>query len=620
MPRKKVTTTSFALLFALLLLAPILTSPVLTLDEGANSLKVSVSAYPKHIQEGNNVTIILEILQAESNKTYIFGINVTNPTGISSAKNVSLTTNAEGFGNLTIEYWGDFKDANTDYLGIYLVEVKNATTNEIQATTSFAVSLTDKLKYARNETVKIQGSGYSANENLTINIQLNEEQIVKQNVTASIAGTINYTWQIPGNATSGLYKVSITNATSPGTVKKPPDIQEFFVEVWSCRIQARNLAGEPVENLTIRAYNQTIVPSQFLNLSQLTNETGWAPFLLATGNYTFKAFWKQVEVGIFPLTNIKNDTILEKDWVQLSNLRIRVIDGATNEYLPFIQLRLEYNYTTEANETITEISYFETNFTGTVLIRNLFVNLSYAVEAKRYGFSLPPIESKTLPLQWNTLTVKFPVYTASIHVVDSKNNPIEGVKVEAYEWNSGLGQPQQSKITNSNGNVTFFLTFGKYKVRVYKDDILLKEDTIDLVLNQSSFIIHLVTFNVDLNVAVIDYFGQPIPNALVKVEKTTTAESVENTTGPDGRATFNGILGGDSRISIYIGGKLCGSRSLYLTNSKQVTFNLNRYVVIAGYALETSQFVVTIAMVLLIVVFLVGLTYKRLLKIFGKSK
>jgi len=221
---------------------------------------------------------------------------------------------------------------------------------------------------------------------------------------------------------------------------------------------------------------------------------------------------------------------------------------------------------------------------------------------------------------WFNITITVPTYTALIHVTDSKTSSAEGVKVEACEWNGGS---TQYKTTDSNGDASFSLTFGKYRIRAYKDDILLNEITIDLIQNQSSFIFHLATFNVDFNVIVLDYFGQPFPNArvnVVKVEHETTVESVNGTTGPDGRVTFGGILGGDSRISVYFEGQLSKTKDLYLTDSEQVTFHLSRYVIVAGYVMETSQFVTAIALVILIVAFIVALTYKRLFKIFLRSK
>ncbi len=624
--QKNTTTLILATLFTLLLLAPILTPKVSTQNDTPDSPLVSAFAYPTRIQERDNTTITVEIRQAASNQSFTFGINTTNPSGTSSVANLTVTADATGFGSASIEYWKEFAAGNTDYVGEYSVNVKNLTTNASLAITSFTVGLTDKLQYARNETVTIQASGYTANENLTLNIKLNETLVDGPiNLTASPQGTVNLTWQTPVNAVPGLYTVSITNATSPGTVKNPPDSQDFYIEVWQVQIWARNLANEPIVDLTIKAGNLTIVPVQFFNLSQATNETGWASFMLATGNYTFKAFWKQKEVGTLPLPSLKNDTVLDTEgWIQLSNLRIKVIDEATGEHLPFVRLRLEYNYTNEVNEPVTETGTFETGFAGTVLVHNLFVNLSYVVEAKRYGpqgLALPPIQNTTTYSEWNTLTIKFPVYTAFIYVTDSKNNLIEGVKVEAYEWISGL---TRSETTDPDGKAAFSLTFGRYRVKVSNGTFLLNETTINLTQDQSSFLIYLPVYNIDFSVWVKDYFGQPISNAMVKIARNTgtgpVATAPPSFTGPDGHVAFSGVLGGDSRISIYVGGQLSGTKDLYLANSAQVTFNLNKHIVIVGNVVETSQFVTAIVLILLVVSFIVAFTYKRLLAVFVKSK
>lgn len=622
----------FAMIPVLLLLAPVLTKPVSTLDDTANSLQAFVSASPTRIQEGNNTMITIKIRQAMFNENYTLGINVTDPAGTSVTENATIVTNATGFGEKTIEYWREFEGASTDYVGTYKVAVENMTANETLAATSFNVGLTYQLKHRRNQTVLIKGSGYKPSEKVTINIKLNEISVTgyPKNLNASNEGITNDTWQIPGNATAGVYTVTMANATTSGTAKTPADSQDFYVEVWTCQIQALNLANEPVGNLVVRTSNKTVVPEKFLNLSQQTNETGWASLMLATGNYTFRAFWKQVEVGIFPTNltdafSVENDTVFRQEgWVQLSNLRITIIDEASNETLPFIHLRLEYNYTTEANENLTESSSFETNFTGTVYIHNLFVNHSYVVQARRYGvqgLSLPTIQNRTSPLPWNNITIGFPVYTASIHVEDSKNNTIEDVRVEVYEWSSGLAQ---NKTIGSDGKADFSLTFGRYKVRLYKGTILLYETAVDLTQNQSSFDLHLSVYNIDFTVAVVDYFKQPVPNAMVKIERNTGIRYEETATpsftGPDGQVMFNSILGGDSQISVYIGGQLTKTKNLYLTGSKHVTFDLNRFVVVAGSAMEVSQLMTLIGLVVLLVTFIVALTYKKLSKTFTKSK
>jgi len=617
----------------LLLLAPIFTQKVSTLDGAVNDLEVSVSALPARIQEGDNTTLTIEMHQATPDKTYTFEINVIDPTGASFAVNATIKTNTTGFGEEAVEYWSDFKDnANTNYVGTYSVAVKNTTTNKAIATTTFTVGLTYQLKHKRSQTVLIKGSGYKANENVTIDIKLKPREIsvsgYPKNITADGKGVVNHTWN-PKNATPGVYTVSITNATTPGTTKKPSDSQDFYVEVWQVQIQALNLANETVADLTIKVDNKTEVPEEFLGLSESTNQTGWASFMLATGNYTFKGSWKDVPVGRFPtdvseFVSVENDTVIaQESWVQLLNLKITVLDEATDEPLPFVQLRFKYNYTVEPDKIVTEKIDFETNFTGTVYLRNMFINSSYVIEANRYGFSelsLPPIRNKITP-QGKDITIKFPVYTAFVHVADSEGNSVDGVRVEAYEWSSGLAQ---KGTTDSDGNVTFSLTFGRYIVRVYNGTVFLNETIMDLTQNQSSFVVFLSLYPINFTVVALDYFRQPIPNAMVKIERKTDAKyeatALQGFTGSNGRVTFSNILGGDSRISIYIRGQLGGVKEIHLTSSEQVTFYLTSYVVIGGYAMEASQLVTAIAIAMLVVAFALALGYKRLLKIFRKSK
>jgi hypothetical protein len=404
----------------------------------------------------------------------------------------------------------------------------------------------------------------------------------------------------------------VTNSTTPGTHKPINDTQQFVVEkpIFTVQVKAENLNNEPVSQILIDAHNETAMVER-----KTANATGVATFLLEMDNYTFKALLNSVEVGV-----IYNSSIIENKTgnkaltltCQLTNIKMLVIDSAGNP-MPFISLAANHTYATEPLS-------FTTNYTGIWNLRSTFTNISYEIEASRFGHIFNQTYIERMPIApWFNITITLPTHTASIHVADSKNDAAEGVKVEAFEWTMGVGQPDQSSTTNSDGDVSFILTFGKYRIRVYKGDILLNETTIDLIQNQS-FTLHLAILNVDLEVAAIDYFGQPIPNALVKIEQRITTESMEDNTGPDGSVTFSNILGGDSRISIYIRGQLGETRELYLANSKQVVLHLNRYIVIAGYALETSQFVTIISIALLIVAFILGLTYKRLPRFFKKRK
>lgn len=703
-----------------------------------------VLADPIRIQEGINTSISVSVNGAEANATYTVTINVTNPqpTLQSYTRTLTVSTSVTGSGSNSTLYPGDFPSgANTNYVGTYTVTV--LANNKTLTTCDFTVGLTDKLEYKRQEIVSTRGSGFNANENVTVSVTFAGTPAAgyPKNVTANTDGIISDSWQIPINATIGTYTVRLTNATTPGTVKTPTDTQNFTVIAttlavtipdgpqtqykrtetallkfnitypngalyntthletitisiyynttsvanvsltdanyepatgkWNCtwripkdavlgtgynftilkdvivdkfgnrgpsanifsttfrvsqasftsRIKTVNLAGEALVDVVVEVYKATA--NQSISTKK-TNATGWATFQLELGNYTFKAFWKNVEVGVLLNQSIEMNTTLTLE-CRLANIEITVRDE-TNKPLPFIDITLMYNYTTRNNQTITETRSVQTDLTGTAKLFNLFVNmnLNYTLEARRYDLPFNTTLIERLPASpWLNVTITAPTYTALVHVTDAKNTSAEGVKVSAFEWSSGTANPVQSPTTDQYGNATFSLTFGKYIIRVYKENVLLNETTINLIQDNQPVIIYCSIYNADLKVVVIDYFGQPIPNALVIVERRVDSQYVETThdsTKPDGVVSFNGMIGGDSRISAFVAGKLAEVQSIYIASSKEVTLKINGYVVVAGYALETSQIATMIILIAIIVIFILALTYKGIGRVFTKRK
>ena len=564
---------------------------------------------PLQLQEGATMNIWVNITGGELSTIYSANITVKDPANITFVSLTTLNTNTMGFGAKYVTYPTNFSvGAHANYPGRYTIAF-----NETLAESEFSVGLTNATQYDIFQTVNIRAANYAnPAEHAWVNITYNGETRFSENVSA-ISGRIQTNWKIQANASIGFYTVTVTNSTTPGTVKPLNDTQQFEIRkpVFTVQINAENLAGEPLSGALIEAYNATVKIGV-----KSTNATGVATFLLEMANYTFKALWKNVEVGVRSNQNILDNKVLTLT-CQLTNIKMLVIDREDTP-VPFVSLAVNYSYTTRANASKKETLTSTTNYTGIWKLRNIFTNISYDIEARRYDLIFNQTYIAAMAVSpWFNMTITVPTYTALIHATDSKTSSAEGVKVEVYEWNGGS---TRYKTTDSSGDVSFSLTFGKYRIRAYKDDILLNETTIDLIQNQSSFIFRLATLNVDLNVVVLDYFGQPIPNAVVNVEQKVTVESVEDTTGPDGRVTFSGILGGDLRISIRIAGEDSGTKDLYLADSKELSFHLERYVSVTGYVMETSQFVTAIALAMLIIAFIVGLTYKRLLKFPGKSK
>jgi len=252
---------------------------------------------------------------------------------------------------------------------------------------------------------------------------------------------------------------------------------------------------------------------------------------------------------------------------------------------------------------------------------------SYTIKARRHSFLFNETFIELLALSWVNITITCPTYTMFIQLQDSQGLSLQNVQVAAYEWNGSV--LVRSGYTNDQGNINFSLTFGRYKVKVYNysavlgHEVVLNETLFDLIEDELSVVVHCKIFNIDLSVKVLDYFGHPVPNAMVEIERKFGQEWIEiddSTTSLDGLSSLNSIIGGDYRVSIYLAGKLAEINQLSVGESKQILFKIDGYVVIGGYPVEIIQLITYISIVLLVVLFSLALTYRRLLRRFLKKK
>jgi len=560
------------------------------------TLSYTVSMEPARIQEGLNTTITVGMQGALANKNYPLTMNVTTPKNASYTANLTVTTNEVGFGNVSKIFWGEFPGANTTFVGTYSVAI-----NKTLATGNFTVGLTDKPIYERNETVYIRGSGYQPNENVTVNIKFGEANVTRypKNETAT-EGVVIDSWNIPTDATIGTYIVTLVGAT---TIKDPPDVQEFSVRL-VCQIQSKKLDGEVLAGVEVRVYNATMGAVS----ASLTDEEGWAKFWLESGNYTFEARWgepgRRILVGTLVNVSIIESVTNLTLWCWIARLRITI-----SPPLPFIDINLTYQNTTKP---------YVTNSSGTWEIPgDVPTNISYTIEARRYNLLFNTTSMEKLPAAMNTswvnITITCPTYTMFVHVLDSKGLPIQNVTVAAYEWASGVAKPAESGTTNSWGSAALSCIFGKYKIWVYNQDrtVVLNETVVNLIEDQLFFVVHCKIFNVDLSVVVKDCFGNPISNALVKVERENVDARAQKTES-NGKTLFKNITGGEIQISVSVKGKLCETRSIYLDETRVEVFKLDRYVMVAGYPLEITQFIACISLAILVALFALSLIYRRL--------
>jgi 5-hydroxyisourate hydrolase-like protein (transthyretin family) len=299
------------------------------------------------------------------------------------------------------------------------------------------------------------------------------------------------------------------------------------------------------------------------------------------------------------------------------------VEAEAGKGVPSVDVAMKYNYTTRSNNAISEIVSMRTNLTGMAAIQNLLTNTTYKVEATRYGmlFNSTTLAVEFLPSSPLTLDLTLPTYTLNVHAIDSQNKPADEVQITVYEWTSGVTTPLQTYITGSNGDASFSLPFGRYRLIVLKGDAFLNESIVNLIENPVAFTFYLDTANVQVTVSAFDYFGQPIANAEVRIERKVNQEYApvdSKRTGGGGSTAFALSVGGDSRISVYVAGRLVAARTQFLgAGSNQVTFNIGEYVSIFGYSIEAGLFTLAALILVLTVVFLF-LARRNLMKALGK--
>jgi hypothetical protein len=569
------------------------------------NIEAVVPSPPSQLQEGRITDILVNVTGGEANTVYSANITVTDPSGAvyyNDTLQLTNTTNT-GYGEGNTTYPADFGlGANTDYVGVYTIAL-----NETIATENFTVGLTDRLEYARTEaevvSVLIRGAGYTTGQTIVVNITFAGKSVgdYPKYIAAGGDGLVTSNWTIPSNTTLGIYTVTLTDIAGK-QIKSVPDIQNFTVTEFVVYCQTQNKYDkEPLTGVFVGA---ALLGKTYVT-SGITNGTGWIDLKVSYGNYTFKAFWENHagmhEVGSLNYSVLENTTLLPIE-CELAYLTVTVKDEGGFP-LPFIKVTLASNKT--------GVLQFETNNTGTVRT-NTFTNVSYTIEAWRYGhlFSTTQIANLTIT-RWINITC--PILTLFVSVVDSKGIPLRNVEVRVYEWSRGIAEPVQSNTTNYLGRAVFQdLTFGRYKIWVYNEEhmIILNKTIVDLTEDQLPFVVHCKIFNVDLSVVVKDYFGQPISNALVEVKREN--ETMSQKTGSKGTYSFYNITGGDCQISVTLMGKVSETRTLYLDEAKVVVFKLGKFAVVGGFLLEVTQLIAYVSLGIVITLFVLALLYRRL--------
>ncbi|MFZ0965997.1 MAG: carboxypeptidase-like regulatory domain-containing protein [Candidatus Bathyarchaeia archaeon] len=578
--------------------------------ETAYYIKAVTPSSPQQLQENDTVNILVNVTGGKPNIVYYANVSVMIPsplrTNYSAIVELTNTTDTgDGFANIVYPNQTLFSGSNTNYTGLYRIYF-NKTQN--LAENSFFVGITDKSEYHREEVVQIKAVGYQPNQTANITVTFpNTNKTVSWQVNASQQGTINTTWpgNVPSNASIGDYNITIS---SGAPIKPVRDSQLFSIPGYQIEVYTRNLAGDAVPQILVEALDQ----ATNIKNNDTSDENGIARFRLESGNHTFEPFWR----GKVKVPEMQNVTITGNATYylkcELTNMKITVKDTDEN-LIPFVYLNITYQYVTTKEGNVTKENMTgETDLSGLFFINSTLTHINYTINASRYEivFNKNNNTIQDLPAKaWFNVTILCPPKTLTLNVTENHRNPLTNARVELIEQMGGIAY---TKFSNDSGIAVINCTFGNYTLKVYKNNIFLNETFLEM-FNDTYREIYCKLYNLTVSVKVVDYFGQPIPNANV----TWQAYGLQNSTltKSDGIATFSNVIGGDLRMMVYLPSQSQPFEvtTSFIDSSRTIEIKLDKYVVLAGFLVETSN--LTTAMIIAATVLLV-----LLIEVYGRKR
>lgn len=562
---------------------------------------------PVLLQQGNFVSLNVTLTGGQPNTQYYANITVKLPAPVDMAysKLIMLSSTNQGTAQAQLTYPAtDFQPSGalTNYTGVYQVYFNG--TQQL-ATGQFFVGFISSNEYHRDQAVMIRAIGYQPNEAATITITYIKTgvNVHTAGVVASGEGIISATWTVPSDALLGEYNITIT---TQNTTKLVLDSQLFTIPGYSVKFKTLNLAGEPVPQIMVEAMDK-VSNERFDSIS---GNDGIATLKLEKGNHIVIAYWNDVQVGKINVTITAEGSFNLP--CELTTLRITVKDKNGN-LLPFVNIDISYQYTT-TKESLTKTGLVsgQTGLSGTFTLNSTLTGISYNINASLYGvvFNSGNRTVNTLTAQpTSEVLIICPAQTISLTVLDYGKNAIPNARIEMFEATTGLFYGFEADIT---GAATLEVTFGKYRTRVYTDNILLYETIIE-VFSDTQREIDCNICNIQVKVTVVDYFGQPIPNVNVLLKGIGGSWSA--VTQADGTATFTSVIGGDMQIIAYHEHveKAYEAITVQINEPAIIQVKMSKYVLIGSFLVESCVLATLIIIIATITLFLT-------LENYGKKK
>ncbi len=572
----------------------------------AYSINAIVPSAPSQLQEGNSVNLNITVTGGEPNTAYYANITVTLPSPATTgySKVVPLGSASQvGTARAQVTYPDSSFQPNgsrTDYAGVYTLYFNQT---ESLGSSQFTVGFTDLTSYHRGETVKVRATSYQPSETATLTITSvrTGSTLNTETLTASAEGIVSSMWVVSSDASVGDYTVKIMGQNTQKTV---PDSQTITVPGYSVQVKTLNLAGEPVSGISVQALD--VSTSSIYNGT--SGSSGIALLKLEKGSHGLTAFWNGVNVGTTNITVTGEGTFDLR--AALTDFTIKVQDEKA-VLMSFISLEIRYQYLTSDGKSQTGSASGQTDTSGGFTLKSVLPGITYTVNASIYNrvFNLNNNTVTDLPAQpFTQTTIIVPSRNLSLNIVGYNLSAIPNARIELVEVTNGIFY---SATTDSSGTIAPSVTFGLYRVRVYKDNILVNETLIEAFEN-SQRQIRCTLYGIQLSVSVVDFFGQPFADANVTINGPGSERWTKMTQG-DGTATFDNVIGGDLQIVAFASGAENDYQAVTVTVDQPTTVNIkiDKYVHLGPVLLPASVLLTAITIIVAILMFVSIEVYRR---------
>ena len=564
-----------------------------------------IHANPSQTQEGSSVVLTVGVTGGTPNSPYSADVTVEIPGPLNTTYSqiVSIgTSDQAGTASGQVTYPNSSFGNTTDYVGTYNIYFNQSASI---AQSQFYVGFLDSRNYHRGDTVTISAIGYQPSQAATLSITNSNGTLLNSalQLTASADGTIKTTWPVPPNIPIGNYTATITPT---GTQKAISDVETFLVPGYPVQITTVNLAGHFVPNIVVQVLD---LSTGVVYSSTSSTAFGLITLYLEKSPCSLTAFWNGVNVGQTNIT-ITGDPITLQ--CKLTDLKITV-QNENKIALQAVNLTITYQYqpTNGGASKTGDVSGVFTDSSGSCMLNSTLPGINYNIDASLYNrvFNSGNNTFSNLPAQAeDDIVITCPNETLTINVAGNNEAPISGANIKLVELTNGLFY---TATTDTSGSATSQVTFGVYKLQIYKDDILINQTNINAFSNNQEQVLCML-YGIQVSVSVVDFFGTPISNANVTLNG-PGKEQLSVVTKSNGTANFNNVIGGNLQVIAVPHGtqNIYQAVTVTVDKSTSVQIKLAGYIAVGGFLMPLSSLLTIIIILIAIVLFAMVEIYRR---------